>query len=110
MSDSAKPVTWQGDMLFGILSTRFCSTELAASADRLVLTGPLGKRFALPATDIEGIETGQWSIWFLSRLRSGCIRIRHHVDGVPKRLLFSAKATTSQEIAQELEELGYERL
>jgi hypothetical protein len=110
MSDSAKPVTWKGDMLFGILSTRFCSTELDASAEHLVLTGPFGKRFALPATEIEGIETGQWSIWFLSGLRSGCIRIRHHAEGVPKRLLFSAKGIPSRQVAQELEKLGCERL
>ncbi|MCP4263140.1 MAG: hypothetical protein GY774_37370 [Planctomycetes bacterium] len=105
--DSKQSVTWQGDMCFGILSTQHNSTELAASPMHLILSGPLGKRFELPATQVEKIETGKWSWWFLSGLMSGCIKIQHNVDGVPKTLFFSARKTPSTEVAEKLKKLGY---
>ena len=105
--ESTQSVTWQGDMCFGILSTERNSTELAASPTHLVLSGPLGKRYELPATQVEKIETGKWSWWFLKGLISGCIQIQHNVDGVPKKLLFSARKTPSTEVAEELKKLGY---
>lgn len=106
--ESEQAVTWQGDMCFGILSTKHNSTELAASPTHLVLSGPLCNRFELPATQVEKIETGKWSWWFLSGLISGCIQIQHNVDGVPKKLFFSARKTPSTEVAEEIKKLGYE--
>jgi len=106
-SESIQSITWQGDMCFGILSTQSNSTRLTASPIHLVLDGPLGKRFELPSTQVEKIETGKWSWWFLKGLKSGCIQIQHHVDGVPKKLLFSARKTPSKEVAEELKKLGY---
>ena len=95
-------------MCFGILSTKYCSTQLAASTDRLILTGPLGKRFELPFARVRTIETGKWSIWFLPGLKSGGIQIHHDLDGIPAKLLFSAKGTPANEVAQELIPLGYQ--
>jgi len=106
-SESIQSIEWQGDMCFGILSTQSNSTRLTASPIHLVLDGPLGKRFELPSTQVEKIETGKWSWWFLKGLISGCIQIQHNVDGVPKKLLFSARKTSSKEVAEELKKLGY---
>ena len=106
-SESEQSITWQGDMCFGILSTQDNSTRLTASPNHLVLDGPLGKMFKLRSTQVEKIETGKWSWWFLKGLKSGCIQIQHNVDGVPKKLLFSARKTPSKEVAEELKKLGY---
>jgi hypothetical protein len=105
--ESIQSITWQGDMCFGILSTQGNSTRLTASPIHLVLDGSLGKRFELHSTQVEKIETGKWSWWFLKGLKSGCIQIQHNVDGVPEKLLFSARKTHSKEVAEELKKLGY---
>ncbi|MGZ5567398.1 MAG: hypothetical protein ACXWKG_10315 [Limisphaerales bacterium] len=105
---SSGPTKWQGDMCFGILSTKSHSTTLTASSDGLILAGPLGKTFKLPHSKVRLVETGKTSIWFLSGRRTGCIQFHHDVEGVPKFLLFSAKGISALEVAQQLKELGYE--
>ncbi len=104
---SSESIAWTGDMCFGILSTKSQSTSLTASPDGLLLAGPLGKTFQLPAAKVTRIETGQSSVWFLSGQRTGCIRIHHAVEGVPKFLLFSASGISAPVLAQELKKLGY---
>jgi hypothetical protein len=102
------PITWQGDICFGVISSKCYSTTLSASSDGLVFAGPLGKTFRLPSSKVRLVETGKSSVWFLSGLRTGCIQIHHDVEGVPKQLLFSAKGISAPEVAQDLKKLGYE--
>ncbi|MBN1436110.1 MAG: hypothetical protein JW936_03465 [Sedimentisphaerales bacterium] len=99
--------TWQGDMLFGILSTKHNSTRFTASADSLILEGPLGKKFELPAQHVKMIEPGKWSIWFLSGLIHGCIKIHHDITGIPTHLLSSTRTASCHEVTYKLKELGY---
>ncbi len=102
------PITWQGDMCFGIISTKCHSTTLTASSEGLIFAGPLGKTFHLPSSKVRLVETGKSSVWFLSGLRTGCIQVHHDVDGVPELLLFSATGISAPEVAQQLRKLGYE--
>jgi hypothetical protein len=105
---SRGPVAWDGDMCFGIISSKCQSTTLTASADGLILAGPLGKTFHLPSSKVRLVETGKSSVWFLEGLRSGCIQIHHQVEDVPELLLFSARGISAPEVAQALKRLGYE--
>jgi hypothetical protein len=100
--------TWEGDMCFGIISSKCHSTTLTASADGLILAGPLGKTFHLPSSKVRLVETGKSSVWFLEGQRTGSIQIHHDVEGVPELLLFSARGISAPEIAQALKQLGYE--
>ena len=102
------PITWPGDMCFGIISSKCQSTTLTASSDGLILEGPLGKTFRLPFSKVRLVETGKSSVWFLEGQRTGCIQIHHDVEGVPELLLFSARGIPAAEVAQELKKLGYE--
>jgi hypothetical protein len=110
MSDT-KPnnaaISWDGDMCFGIISSKCHSTTMTASAEELILAGPLGKTFHLPAPRVTLVETGKSSVWFLEGLRTGCIQIRHTVEDIPELLLFSAKNVSAPEVGQELKRLGY---
>jgi hypothetical protein len=111
MNDSqpnSGPITWEGDMCFGIISSKCQSATLTASVDGLIVAGPLGKTFHLPSAKVRLVETGKSSVWFLEGLRTGCIQIHHEVQGVPEMLLFSAKSVSAPEVAQDLKQLGYE--
>jgi hypothetical protein len=102
------PITWEGEICFGIISSKCHSTTLTASADGLILAGPLGKTFHLPSSKVRMVDTGNSSVWFLEGQRTGCIQIHQDVEGVPGRLLFSARGISAPEVAQALEQLGYE--
>ena len=98
---------FKGDMCMGILSTKNRSTRLIASSDSIVLDGPLGKRYDLPATNIQRIEKGKFHIWFLAGALFGCIRIYHTIENYPEMLMFTGYFKKSRLILKTLKSLGY---
>lgn len=94
-------------MCMGILSTTRRSAELIATPERLVLKGPLKRRYELPAENVERIEKAGLYIWFLIGLIYGSIRIYHNIEGYPKRLMFTAWGLKADKLLEELKGLGY---
>ena len=98
---------FKGDMCMEILSTKHRSTELIATADRLILKGPLRRTYELPVESIERIEKAGLYIWFLTGLIFGSIRIYHTIEGYPERLMFTAWRVKADKLLEELKALGY---
>ena len=107
MTDLKEEKRFRGDMCMGILHTKYRSAELIATPERLILKGPLRRRYELPAEKVERIEKAGLYIWFLTGLISGSIRIYHTIDGYPKRLMFTAWRVKADKLLEELKGLGY---
>ena len=105
--NTAEKKIFIGDMCTGVISTKGLSTTLTATADRLVLKGPLGKRYELGAESITQIEKGKLHIWFLNGMFFGSIQIRHSIKDCPEQLMFSAWRVKAEKLLEELGELGY---
>ena len=106
MTGLKKEKRFTGGMCAGILSTRFWSTELVATPDRLILMGPL-KVYELPAENVERIEKAGLYIYFLIGLIFGSIRIYHTIEGYPELLMFTAWRVRADKLLEELKDLGY---
>jgi len=98
---------FRGDMCMGIFSTTRRSTELIATPERLVLKGPLRRKYELPAENVERIEKAGLYIWFLEGLFFGSIRIYHNIEDYPERLMFTAWGLKADKLLEELKGLGY---
>ncbi|MEI6219241.1 MAG: hypothetical protein WCP86_10100, partial [bacterium] len=70
-------MTWQGDIWAGASRTQLWLTRLAASRERLLLTGPLGVQYELSADQVKKVELAVgkflWWKWRVPR----AIRIVH---------------------------------
>ena len=98
---------FKGDMCMGILSTKNRSTRLIVTPESIVLDGPLGKRYDLPADKIERIEKGKFHIWFLAGALFGCIQIYHTIENYPEMLMFTGYFKKTGLLMRELRSLGY---
>jgi len=100
-------VTWQGDIWAGAIRTQLWLAHLAASRDRLLLTGPLGVQYELSADQVKKVEPAVgkflWWKWRVPR----AIRIVHRHSAIADKLVFQAKTTTATEMLQALKEIGY---
>jgi len=94
-------------MCMWIFSSTRRSAELIATPERLVLKGPLRRKYELPAENVERIEKAGLYIWFLEGLIYGSIRIYHNIEGYPKRLMFTAWGLKADKLLEELKGLGY---
>ena len=103
-----KPVvTWPGDIIAGRIQTENWSAELQASRERLVLTGPRGIRYELPAKSVKEIRIGVGRFLFFSWLMKKTIRIMHSEPGIATVLAFRARKAKASEIVSELQTLGF---
>jgi hypothetical protein len=105
VSETAK--IFKGDMCMGTLSTTNRSTRLIATSGSIILDGPLGKRYDLPADKIERIEKGKFHIWFLAGGLFGCVRIYHTIEDYPEMLMFTGYFKKNDLLMRELKSLGY---
>ena len=107
MAELKEEKRFRGEMCMGILSTKYWSTELIATPDRLILKGPRRRMYELPAENVERIEKAGLYIWFLIGLIFGSIRIYHTIEGYPECLMFTAWRVKSDKLLEELQGLGY---
>ena len=99
--------TWSGDIIAGKTQTENWSAELQASRDRLVLIGPMGIRYELPAKSVKEIRIDVGRFLFLSWLMKKTIRIVHSEPGIAATLAFRARKARASEIVNELQALGF---
>ena len=107
MAEMNEEKRFRGEMCMGILSTKYWSTELIATPERLILKGPRKYTYELPVEKIERIEKAELHIWFLIGLLFGSIRIYHTVEGYPERLMFTAWRVKADKLLEELRGMGY---
>ena len=107
MTELNEEKRFRGDMCMGIFSTTRRSAELIATPERLVLKGPLRRKYELPAENVERIEKAGLYIWFLIGLIYGSIRIYHNIEGYPERLMFTAWDLKADKLLEELKGMGY---
>ncbi len=99
--------TWPGDIIAGKIQTENWSAELQATRERLVLIGPRGMRYQLPAKSVKEIRIGVGRFLFFSWLTKKTIRIVHSEPGIAAVLAFRARRAKASAIVSELQSLGF---
>lgn len=104
---SGPAATWPGDIIAGKIQTENWSAELQATRERLVLIGPRGMRYQLPAKSVKEIRIGVGRFLFFSWIMKRTIRIVHSEPEIAAMLAFRARRAQASEIVSELQALGF---
>ena len=99
--------SWKGELFAGVVRTKNWTAELTVSEEEFVLTGPMGIRHVLDASEVEEVRVAvgrflSWS-WHLKNT----ISISHHNDRVPSKLAFRSRSTPAPTMLDRLRALGY---
>ncbi len=105
--NSETGVRWRGDIWAGFIRTKNGSSELDASRERLLLSGPRNIRYILALSQVRevGPAIGKFLFWTWQIRRA--IRIVHRHDDIPAKLVFQARKTQTATMLEELRSLGY---
>jgi len=104
---SGPVATWPGDIIAGKIQTENWSAELQASREWLILIGPMGMRYQLPAKSVKEIRIGVGRFLFFSWLMKKTIRIVHSEPGIASVLAFRARKAKASAMISELKALGF---
>ena len=83
-------VSWRGEIWAGFIRTKNWSSELDASRERLLLSGPRNMRYVLLSSQVRR-----------------AIRIVHSHNDIPEKLVFQARKTQAAVLLEQLRTLGY---
>jgi len=100
-------VNWRGEIWAGFIRTKNWSSELDASRERLLLSGPRNLRYILVSSQVQevGPAIGKFLFWTWQVRRA--IRIVHSHNDIPEKLVFQARKTQATVMLEQLRILGY---
>ena len=103
----ASAISWKGEIFAGVIRTRNWTAELTVSQEEFVLTGPMGVRYVLSASQVEEVRVGVGRFLFWSWELKNTISISHNNDHVPSKLAFRSRSTPAPAMLNRLRALGY---
>ena len=99
--------SWKGEVFAGIIRTKNWTGELTVSDQELVVTGPMGMRHAIHASQVEEVRVAVGRFLFWSWRLKNTISISHNNHQVPSKLAFRSRSTPAPVMLDRLKTLGY---
>ncbi len=100
-------VTWRGDVWAGFIRSKNWSSQLDASRERLLLSGPRNMGYVLAPSQVREIGPAIGKLLFYKWQIRRAIRIVHCHKDIPEKLVFQARKTRTSVMLKELGALGY---
>ena len=102
-----KSVSWRGEVWAGFVRTKNWSSNLDASRERLLLSGPQNMRYVLLSSQVQevGPAIGKFLIWTWQVRRA--IRIVHSHNDIAEKLVFQARKMQTAVMLEQFRTLGY---
>ncbi len=100
-------VTWCGDIWAGFIRSENWSSQLDASRERILLSGPRNMRYVLLPSQVQEIGPAIGKMLFYTWQVRRAIRIVHSHKDIPEKLVFQARKIQTAVMIEKLRALGY---